>query len=148
MMERALAATDFDLDDILTERDTGNMVVTNPLTGDPVLGRDNKPWTITFTGPNHKATKDIEREQRLGNFKAARQRGDKGIEERVGKADEYDLETLVKRCVGWSPITRGGDDFPFNEANARAVFGTSHMRAQATKFLNDNAAFLAKSATA
>ena len=140
-------AAPFDVALLLDELETAEMTVINPKTGEPVVGSDGKPWQIVFAGPKHKSTREWESRDRVATMRASRQRGLKGAEERLERAEEIDADQLCARCLGWSPVMMGGADFPCTEANKRKVFGTQHMRSQAFRFLGDAASFLPNSPT-
>jgi hypothetical protein len=113
-------------------------------------------WIWTFAGPGHPKT--IEQNNRLAR---ERLREESAMEQaRVnGKKWKADTETpdqararninlVVERLLGWTPVKLSGEAYPFSEENARALLADPRkgLFAQASEFLASETAFTKASA--
>jgi hypothetical protein len=143
------AASSFDLSDLDAADESTMTVVVN---GAPI------DWTWTFAGPGH--PRSIEQSNRLSRERLAieRQQEQARVNGRKWRApDETPDEVLTKnvnfvleRLLGWSPITMNGEPYPFSVENARKLLSDrrkSTLLIQSLEFLADEASFTKRSAS-
>jgi hypothetical protein len=134
----------FDLSDFI-DLERGECVIYQDASRQkPVLGSDGKPFTVYIAGPSHPKTfRSESMAQRALQMRMAAmvRAADKG-----GKPEEVDPQTddqvlheqvdhLVERTIGWSPITNGGVDFPYSPDNAfRLYVGSKLIRDQVERY--------------
>lgn len=141
-------AVSFDSFDAFASADTANMdvIVHGKVTG----------WIWTFAGPGHEKTiaqgermakqrlhDEAQKEQARVNGRKWKARDETPEEKR-----EENINYVIERLIGWSPIQIGGQDFPFTEANARKMLGDRRNPAllgQAFEFLAADDSFTPRS---
>lgn len=139
--------TGFDLNDLNAADES---VMTVAVSGKPT------DWTWTFAGPGH--PKAVEQANRLSRERLhderqkeqARANGRKwkAPEETVDETRVRNVDFIVERLLGWSPVTMGGKDHPFTPENARGLLLDPRKGAllvQALEFLGDEASFTPRS---
>lgn len=120
---------------------------------------NDKPtnWVWTFAGPSHPKT--IQQSNRLARERlhedrqkeAARVNGRKWVppQEDVEETRLRNINMVVERLIGWSPINLHGEAFQFSDENARKVLldqSKSYILMQALEFLGNEQHFMPRSA--
>jgi hypothetical protein len=92
-----------------------------------IKSRDGRPtgWKWTIAGPGHPKTIEIANRLSKDNFarskaqEMARVNGKKwkGDDETPDEALQRTAETLAGRVLGWTPVSFGGQPFPFSPEN-------------------------------
>ncbi|MEF2073482.1 branched-chain amino acid ABC transporter [Consotaella aegiceratis] len=113
-------------------------------------------WKWRFAGPGH--PKAIEQSNRLARERLQRERQQeqaqvngrkwKAPEESPDEALERNVRVVTDRLLGWSPITMGGEPYPYSPENARALLmdrRKSALLIQALEFLGDERSFTTRS---
>lgn len=132
------------------DADTANMTVV-------IHGRLTN-WVWTFAGPGHEKT--IEQTNRLAreNLHAERKieqqrlNGKKVVlpEESVDDLRTKNVQRIVERLVGWSPVVIDGKDYPFTPENAFSLLidrKRPSLLIQAMEFLAAEGSFTPRSET-
>ena len=107
--------------------------------GDPYLGADGKPSTITVLGSESKAYKAARRVQQARLFHAARsgRAGHKTPEE-----SERDAEELAASAVvSWSGWEANGEPLPCTPENVKALLAIDHIFDQVNRGIQQHASF-------
>jgi len=140
------ASQDFDIASA-DYRDEAEMTV--------VIGGKLTNWTWRFAGPGHSRT--VEYNERQGRDRLhreamqeqARVNGKKwkAPEESVSEVRERNIEWILSRLLGWSPVKFSGQDYPFTVENAKALLldPKKPFLTQAVEFLADEASFTPRS---
>ena len=144
----ATAVAEF-LDDDLNAADQAEMTV--------VVNGKPTSWSWFFAGPGHPKTiaqtnqlvreklhTDREQEQTRVNGKKW-----KAAERSPDEIRRENIDYVMGRLLGWSPVRINGADVPFTDDNARNLLA-DHRKdflKQALDFLNDDKAFTKRSAT-
>lgn len=134
------------------ERDTAEMTVAHPTTGQPTS------WVITFAGPGHPKT--VEHNTRVNREALAeayaRQRAQangrkvKIPEQTVEEQRAKNIAFVVNRIVGWSPVKINGEVLDFSPEMATKVLGDvryGKLFQQGFDFLIADDSFMPTSAT-
>lgn len=113
-------------------------------------------WKLRFAGPGH--PKSIEQSNRLAKERLRREREQEAAmvngrkwkppEETVEEALERNVNLVVDRLLGWSPIQMGGKDYPFSPENARALLmdrRKGQLLIQCLEFLGSENSFTPRS---
>ncbi|HEY0838177.1 MAG TPA: hypothetical protein VGE72_29990 [Azospirillum sp.] len=141
-------STDFDLG-ALEMGDTGELVVRDPRTQDPILGANRQPWTLLLAGPGHKNSIDAKNEQTRKALRRARMKGDQGDDPKAVEADN--LAYMMKRLLGWrNPPPLGGAPFEHSPENATRLLTDPRyawFKDLVNRGLQDDAVFMSSSAT-
>lgn len=114
-------------------------------------------WVWSFAGPGHeKAIAQANRlsrerlhEDRLKEQAVTNGRKWKADELTVDEVRERNVNQIVERIVGWSPVRIDGKDFPFTPENAKALLSDPKrvgLFTQALSFLSDDQSFTTRSA--
>ncbi|MGN6538939.1 MAG: branched-chain amino acid ABC transporter [Mesorhizobium sp.] len=149
MSKEGMSADSFDLSDLDTIDESKMTVVANgKLTN----------WVWTFAGPGHQ--KSIDQSERLSRERLHREtqqeqarvngRKWKAPDESVDEIRERNVRLVVERLLGWSPVTMGGQDYPFTADNAVKLLMDPRkpsLLVQALEFLGDEQAFAKRSVT-
>lgn len=121
------------------------MPVLHPRTRAPILqdsGPDSgKPHTITLCGRNSDAHREMNRivEDRRSDMAA------RGIAMTREDIERDDVDVLTACTKAWTLEVLDGQPFPFNEANARKLWGDRRfvvVRDQAIRHIREDANFL------
>lgn len=134
----------------LDASDTSKMMV--------MIGGKSSGWEWEFVGPGH--PKAIQQENRIARANLDRRKAqeraqvngkkwkpdDETVEEVIAK----NIDLIVERLVGWSPVKFDGEPYPFSTENARKILtdpkkGT--LLTQALEFLSDETVFTKRSVT-
>ena len=147
--KQAAHAASFDLSELDTADEAEMEVYSN---GSPT------GWRLRFAGPGH--PKSIEQSNRLGRERLKREREQEAAQvngrkwkpepETVDEALERNVQIVIDRLLGWSPIQMGGKDYPYTPENAKALFmdrRKSSLLIQALEFLGDERSFGMRSAS-
>lgn len=113
-------------------------------------------WVWTFAGPGHPKTmaqsdryaRESMITEKLQDQARVNGRKWKAVEESLEDRRAKNINHIVERLVGWSPVLMNGNDFPFSEANARAVLADRRkvdVYSQALEFLGDEKSFMRRS---
>lgn len=148
MSENPKDATAFDLAELDAADESRMTVIAN--------GRQTD-WVWTFAGPGHPNT--VAQSNRLSRERLQRERA---IEQTIHNGRKWkapdespdevlsrNVEIVVERLLGWSPVKLNGDDYSFSPENARKLLldrRKSALLIQALEFLGDEAAFMRRSA--
>lgn len=146
------AADIFDLSEI-ESNDTGTLAIRHPVTGEPTT------WLLTLAGPGHPAYEAWTVESQRETARKARAIEQARANGRKWKPEEADVEEeerkarirLSRLILDWTPVKTGGNDFPYSPANAEVLCTSpkwSKVRAQVLEYLNDEKAFMNRSAMA
>jgi len=121
-----------------------------------VIGGRLTNWTWRFAGPGHEKTVEYnermarDRLHRSAMQEQAQVNGKKwkAPEESVDEVRSRNVEWILSRLLGWSPVKLGGQDYPFSRDNAKALLldPKKPFLAQAVEFLADEASFTPRSA--
>lgn len=143
-------APSFDLSD-LDAVDTASMTV--------MVGDKPTDWVWTFAGPGHPAT--VEQGTRLARERIAREQAQeqaqvngrkwKAPQETVDEVRQRNVDLVVGRLLGWTPVTMSGKDYPFSRENAQALLldpRKGSLLVQCLEFLGSEQSFTKRSATA
>lgn len=114
-------------------------------------------WLWEFAGPGHPKT--IEQSNRIAKERLRKEREIeqaqvngrkyKPAEETVDEALSRNVQLVVDRLLGWSPIKMDGKDYPFSPENAKALLldrRKGQLLVQALEFLGDERSFTPRSA--
>jgi hypothetical protein len=114
------------------------MVLENPMTGEPLMDKNGKPVTITLLGvdswPYQEHAKAIQakRVQRMVHSKAG------------GDTDAEEMALLAACTVGWSGIVLDGQELKFSEGAARDLYQRfPWIKDQVDRFIGDRSNFFA-----
>lgn len=127
----------------LVDQDNEGVVVTiyQP-NGDPYLGADGQPSTITVLGSESKAYKEARRAQQRRIFKAARSGG---VSQMTPEESERDAVALAASAViDWSGWEANGQPLPCTQENVRALLGVDHIFDQVNRGIQQHASFFAR----
>lgn len=151
MSKEQVAVAEFASFDDFSAADTSDMSVV-------VNGRQTD-WVWSFAGPGH--PKAIEQSNRISREKLHQDRqieqqrlNGKKVklpEETVDELRSRNVEWIVGRLVGWSPVKIAGELYPFSEENARRLLSDQKnigLLTQAVDFVSDDASFTKRSAPA
>lgn len=149
MSQTEAVISEFDFSDFAAA-DTAAMTV--------VVNGKLSTWVWTFAGPGHPQA--VEQANRMARERlhedrqkeAARVNGKKWkpSEQSVDESREKNINYVVERLVGWSPVKIGGADFPFSVENARKLLidpARVGLLAQALEFIGDDNSFTQRSGT-
>lgn len=147
--EQVAAAGSFDLSAVDAADESVMQVVVN---GEPV------DWHWRIAGPGHPKT--IEQSNKLAKERLRREKEQeqaringkrwKAPDETVDEVLERNVNLVVDRLLGWSPVTMDGKDYPFSVENARALLldrRKGQLLIQALEFLGDEQSFGKRSAS-
>lgn len=122
-----------------------------------VVGGVPSGWLWQFAGPGH--PKYIAQQNRVSRerlhkdklMEQARVNGKKWVapEETPDGVRTGNVDYVIERLVGWSPIRIDKQDFPFTEDNARSILSDPKrigMLTQALEFLSADSSFTQRSA--
>lgn len=134
--------------DELNSADTGEMTV--------ILNGRATDWRWTFAGPGHERTIEInnkmarDRLHRERLIEQAQVNGKKykAPEEGVEDIKARNVDTVVARLLGWTPVTIGGQPLEFSPERARELLldpKKINLLVQALEFLSDEASFTQRS---
>lgn len=148
MTDKTAPSAAFDLSDLDASDDAVMEVYAN---GKPTN------WFWTFAGPGHPKT--IEQSNRIAKERLRKEREIeqaqvngrkyKPAEETVDEALSRNVQLVVDRLLGWTPIQMGGKDYPFTPENAKALLldrRKGQLLVQALEFLGDERSFTPRSA--
>ena len=132
------------LDD-LNSADTGEMTV--------VINGRPTDWKWTFAGPGHDKTIELNNRIARDRLHEDRQihqaqvngRKYKAPEESVEEVRARNVDRVVDRLLGWTPIKIGGQDLQFSPEEARKLLMDPkkiNLLAQALEFLSEEASFM------
>jgi hypothetical protein len=115
-------------------------------------------WKFRIAGPGHPKT--IEQSNKLAKERLRREKEQeqaringkrwKAPDESVDEVLERNVNLVVDRLLGWSPVTMDGKDYPFSVENARALLldrRKGQLLIQALEFLGDEQSFGKRSAS-
>ncbi len=122
----------------LCETETAEMIVTDPRTGKAVTDSAGNPWRITLAGPNHPESAKVRgRDMRDALAESAGDGLDlEGVERTM-------IESLARRTLGWGPVVRDGQPYPYSHDNAVALYaGSRSLLRQVDLFFGDATSFL------
>lgn len=106
--------------------------------GQPFLGANGEPWTITIAGPTHPKGFQAEEAMRLRVLRQMEGKGETA-EEYIDRV----IEPLVVRTIAWTPIQLGGEPFLCTPENARKLYRESDVvRKQVEGFIFRSVNFL------
>lgn len=147
----AASSDAFEIDslDDFSAADTADMTVT-------VNGKLTN-WVWTFAGPGHPKTVEQTNKAARERLHEARQQEQARVNGKKVKLPEESVEDVrarnvnfvVDRLIGWSPVRIGGQDYPFTPDNARKLIGDPgriSLLTQALEFISDDQAFTRRSA--
>lgn len=114
-------------------------------------------WVWTFAGPGHPQTiaqndriaRESMHEERKLREQQLNGRKVKLPEDTVDERRKKNIDHVVERLVGWSPVKIAGADYPFTADNARALLskpGNVALLTQSFEHLASDAAFSKRSA--
>ena len=114
-------------------------------------------WVWTFAGPGHpqaiaqsnRLSRERLHEDRLKEQAITNGKKWKAPEETVDQVRERNVNQIVERLVGWSPVKIDGADYPFTPENAKALLIDPRrigLFTQAMEFLSDLGSFTKRSA--
>jgi len=115
-------------------------------------------WEWEFAGPGH--PKAVQQEKRLARENLERRKAqeraqvngkkwkpdDETVEEVVAK----NIDLIVEKLVGWSPVKIDGEPYPFSDENARKLLSDPKkvtILNQCLEFLGDESVFTKRSVT-
>ena len=121
-----------------------------------MAGGKSTDWQWTFAGPGHpnavaqsnRVSREALQRQRLFQQAQANTKKYKAPEQTPDELLEDNVAFVLERLLGWSPITMGGEDFPFTQENARKILMDRRKGAllqQAIEFLLDDNSFTPRS---
>lgn len=133
----------------LEAADTAEMTV-------EVNGRPTS-WVWTFAGPGHpqaiaqsnRLSRERLHEDRLKEQAITNGKKWKAPEETVDQVRERNVNQIVERLLGWSPVKIDGADYPFTPENAKSLLIDPRrigLFTQAMEFLSDLGSFTKRSA--
>ena len=132
------------LKDLGAVKDTADVTLYHPATGQPLLNGDGSEMTVTIYGPYSAHYKKIEREQQNRRFARA-QRAGRMVTMTAEQLEAEQFEMLVKNIAAWN-ITLGEAPEPFSVETAReALTEFPWVRDQVMTAFGDTGAFLAPS---
>jgi hypothetical protein len=141
--------TTFDLSE-LDAADTAEMTVM-------AFGKPTS-WVWTFAGPGHPKTiaqSDRYAREAIVTEKLQQQaqvngKKWKAPEESLEERRARNINHIVERLIGWSPVKMNGQDYPFSDVTARAILADRRkvdVYTQALDFLREENSFTKRSAT-
>jgi hypothetical protein len=142
-----VAVIDFSDDDLNTQ-DTADMVV--------VVGGKPTDWIWTFAGPGHPQTvehnnrvaRDALHESRQHEQSRLNGKKVKLPDESVEEVRDRNVQWIVARLIGWTPVRINGEDYAFSQDNARKLLldPRKPFLQQAIDFLTADDSFTKRSA--
>lgn len=115
-------------------------------------------WEWEFAGPGH--PKSVQQDNRIARENLDRRKAQERaqVNGRKWKPDDESVEEvvarninlIVERLVGWSPVKIDGETYTFSEENARKILADPKkvtILNQCLEFLGDEAVFTKRSAT-
>jgi len=108
-----------DLNTLTPQKDTVEVVLTHPSTGDTLFNDDKTEMTITVALPHSEVYKKALREQQEKRFKKASKKGKQDFS--VEEIEESTLELLAKSTVNWD-ITFNGEKPKFSASKAKELY--------------------------
>jgi hypothetical protein len=123
-----------------------------------MIGGKGSGWKLLFAGPGH--PKAIQQENRLARENLERRKAQeraqvngkkwKPVDESVEEVVAKNIELIVERLVGWSPVKIDGEPYPFSTENARKILSDPKkvtILNQCLEFLGDESVFTKRSVT-
>lgn len=113
-------------------------------------------WIWQFAGPGHPKT--VEHNERSARDELHRSRQQeqarvngkkwKPEDETVDEVRAKNIDWIIARLLGWSPVKIAGEDFAFTPENARSLLSDprKNLLKQAVEFLTDEKSFIKRSA--
>lgn len=149
MEKQNTEVAEFSLDDFAAA-DTADMVV--------MVGGRPTSWVWTFAGPAHPKTIEQSNRQARQRLHDDRMRQQAVVNGKKWKAPEETVETIrdrniddiVERLLGWSPVKIDGKDVPFSVDEAKKLLSDrarAGLLLQAIEFLADEQSFMQRSGT-
>ena len=129
------------LNDIGKVKETTDVELVHPATGETLLNDDGTPMTITVHGPYSSVYKSISHNQQNKRLMKAQRTGGK-LNLTAEEIEASSLELLVKCTEGWS-LTLDKEPEDFSQDKVRQVY-TDHpwVREQVDAVFGDTRAFL------
>ena len=129
------------LNDIGKVKETTELELVHPATGETLLNDDGTPMTITVHGPYSSVYKSISHNQQNKRLMKAQRTGGK-LNLTAEEIEASSLELLVKCTEGWS-LTLDKEPEDFSQDKVRQVY-TDHpwVREQVDAVFGDTRAFL------
>jgi hypothetical protein len=122
-------------------KETTDVMLTHPVTGDPVNNADGSQMSITIHGPYSKRYKQISHEQQNRRLIKAQRSGGK-LNLTAEDLEESSLELLVKCVDGWN-VSLGAKPEAFSEDAVSKLFtDMPWVREQVDAAFGDTKAFL------
>lgn len=129
------------LNDIGKVKETTDVELVHPVTGEALLNADGSPMTITVHGPYSKRYKQISHAQQNKRLMKAQRTGGK-LNLTAEEIEASALDLLVKCVEGWN-ITLDEEPEAFSPEKARDVFtDLPWVREQVDAAFGDTRAFL------
>lgn len=129
------------LNDIGAVKETTDITIYHPVTGEPLLNADKSEMTVTIHGPYSKRYKEAERAQQNRRFQRA-QRSGRGMNL---TAEQLEAETfnLMLKCIDNWNVTLDKEPEPFSTEAAREILTEKPwLREQISAAFSDTSAFL------
>ena len=129
------------LNDIGKVKETTDVEIVHPATGETILNDDNTPMTITVHGPYSSVYKSISHNQQNRRLMKAQRTGGK-LNLTAEEIEASSLDLLVKCTEGWS-LTLDKKPEDFSQDKARQVYADlPWVREQVDAVFGDTRAFL------
>ena len=131
------------LKDIGTFKETIDVELMHPVTGEPLLNGDKSKMTITVHGPYSKLYKKIQHDQQNRRLMKAQRTGGK-MNLTTEEIEASTLDLLVRCTTDWNVTLEGDDKTKFSSEAVRETYiELPWVREQVDAVIADTRAFLA-----
>ena len=131
------------LKDIGTVKETVDVELIHPVTGEPLLNGDKSQMTITVHGPYSKVYKKITHDQQNRRLMKAQRTGGK-LNLTAEEIEASALDLLVRCTTDWNVTLEGDDKTKYSHEAVREIYvELLWVREQVEAVLSDTRAFLA-----
>lgn len=121
----------------------------HPVTGEPLLDADGKPYGVEVLGDDSPEVRKIERKQADKRAEKLR-RGNIDASLKQDALEQDRIERLIVATKSWYLPPLGGEPLPFTPQNARRVYGSDDLAwipEQLEKAMRDRARFFSTGST-
>ena len=110
------------LSDVGTTKDTAEVVLYHPRTGDEIPGPNNKPLSVTVHGPYSPKYKAFVRKQQQSRLQSVSKQHRNTLTITADEIEQGALDLIIACIESWNLSFEGDAVLPLNEENIREVF--------------------------